>query len=110
MNRDEHRADHGELANEKCPLPEWLATRLDIPSDLWTGGMRIEIRGRNSVTVHGCRKIVEYRPDRVRLQMKSCHLLVRGCRLICVSYLAGAVELEGQIDGVCFENEEEVLP
>ena len=105
MNHDESRIDHTEKGQEKCPLPEWLATRLDIPSDVWTGGMRIEIRGRHSAVVHGCRKIVEYRPDQVRLQMKSCFLLIKGHRLTCVSYLAGAVELEGQIDEVCFEEE-----
>ena len=106
MNHNKHRPPRKE--NDRRPtLPEWLAVKLDIPADVTGDGLRLDMRGRHTLTVHGCRKIVEYRPDRVRLQMKSCYLLVRGCRLICVSYLAGAVELEGQIDGVCFENEEE---
>ena len=106
MNHDQNGTPEREAAREKCPLPEWLATRLDVPSDLWTGGMRMEVRGRNSVVVHGCRRIVGYRPDEVRLQMKTCLVAVRGQRLCCISYLAGAVELEGQIDALCFEDEE----
>lgn len=103
MNHSENDTPEKENVRNRCPLPEWLATRLDVPSDLWTGGMRLEVRGRNSVVVHGCRRIVGYRPDEVRLLMKSCFVVVRGQRLSCISYLAGAVEVEGQIDALCFE-------
>jgi sporulation protein YqfC len=98
-----------ERAGEKCPLPEWLSKRLDIPSDLWTGGMRMELRGRNSMVIHGCHRIVGYRPDEVRLRMKGCIVVVRGQRLGCISYLAGAVELNGQIDSLCFEEGDKTL-
>lgn len=87
------------------PLPEWLAVKLDIPPDILEGGMRVELRGRQSLLVHGCRRIIEYSPTGLRLQMKGCILCVTGERLVCHSYLAGAVGVEGRIDGVCFENE-----
>ena len=91
-----------ERAGGRCPLPEWLSSRLDIPPDVWTGGMRVEIRGQNSAVVHGCQRILEYRPDQVCLQMKTCRLRVTGKRLCCVAYLAGAVELNGQIESVYY--------
>lgn len=104
MNHNQDRTKD-EGMESKCPLPEWLSTRLDIPSDVWTGGMRMELRGRNSLIIHGCYKIVGYRPDEVRLRMKRCFLVIRGQRLGCISYLAGAVELTGQIDSLHFEEE-----
>lgn len=106
MNRDEPRKEELQKGKERCPLPEWLSTRLDVPSDLWTGGMRVDLRGRNDVVIHGCCKILDYHPDEVRLQMKTCRLSVKGVRLRCMSYLAGAVVLDGRIDSVSFEDEE----
>lgn len=89
------------------PLPEWLAVRLDIPPDLFTGGMRLEMRGRQSLTVHGCRRILAYGPECMRLALKDATLTVRGSRLICTSYLGGAVGIDGQVDALCFLEEEE---
>lgn len=110
MNYEERgNAPSGENGGGRCPLPEWLATRLDIPPDVWTGGMRVEIRGRNSAVVHGCQRILSYRPDQVCLQMKTCRLSVKGKRLCCVAYLAGAVELNGEIDSVDYVAEEDSM-
>ncbi len=92
-------------ATNRCPLPEWLAVRLDIPSDVMEGGMRVELRGRNTLLIQGCQRILHYAPDLLRLQMKGAILRITGARLVCHSYLAGAVGVEGRIDGICFEEE-----
>ena len=108
MNYEERGKEPStEKSGDRCPLPEWLSTRLDIPPDIWTGGMRVEIRGQNSAVVHGCQRILEYRPDQVSFQMKTCRLTVKGKRLCCVAYLAGAVELNGRIESVCYVAEED---
>ena len=94
--------DREKRQKKRPPLPEWLAVRLDIPPDLLEGGVRIELRGRASVTVHGCCGIAEYRPERILLSLPDGAVAVHGQRLICTSYLAGAVGIDGQIDGVAF--------
>ena len=89
----------------KARLGEWLIKRLDIPPELLSGGMRVELRGREYLMVEGCRRILTYTPTLVRLRLHRCVLAVEGERLLCQSYLSGAVTLEGWISGVCFEED-----
>ena len=103
--KQENTPKGGAQCQEHRPIPEWLAVKLDFPPDMFEGGMRVELRGRNSLLVHGCRRILHYAPDEMRLKMKSCTLCIKGERLICHSYLAGAVGIEGKIEGICFNDE-----
>lgn len=82
---------------DRRPLLEWLAVRLDVPADVTGGGLRLDLRGRNTLTVHGCTRILDFSPCEVRLALQDGTLTVRGCRLICTAYLAGAVGIEGHI-------------
>lgn len=94
----------GEAADaphkDKRPLPEWLAVRLDLPPDLFDGGFRAELRGRSSLTVHGVRRIAVYTPERIVLAVKGGNVTIAGQRLVCTSYLAGAVGIDGHIDSL----------
>ena len=92
----------------KRPLGEWLAVHLDIPADLTGGGIRLDMRGRNTLLVHGCTRILDFSPCSVSLEMGDSTLTVRGLRLICTSYLAGAVGIEGHICCMEFTDGEEV--
>lgn len=91
------------------PVPEWLAVKLDFPPDVLCGGMRVELRGRNALTVHGCHRILTYTPCMIRLALTGCILRISGERLICQSYLAGAVGVDGRIDTLHFESEEDEI-
>ena len=105
IEKDRRKTEReGAERKNELPLGEWLSLKLDIPSDIMSGGMRVELRGRNSMTVHGCRKILGYSPDRIILQMKDCIIEVCGACLVCISYLAGAVGIEGRICAVTLED------
>lgn len=93
-------------ATARPTLSERISVGLDIPADLLDGGIRLEMRGRHSLYVHGCRRILDFTPSRVTLALKGCTLTVCGCRLICTSYLAGAVGIEGCIGGISFADGE----
>lgn len=95
-----------ETENERRPLTEWLAVKLDIPADTLTDGLRLDMRGRNTLTVHGCTGILDYSPCEIRLALRDGVLSVSGQRLICTSYLAGAVGIDGCICALRFEDEE----
>ena len=88
--------------NKKRPLLERLTVDVDLPAELLSGGCFIEIRGRHSVLVRGCRRILAYSESRVALKMKKEVVEIEGKRLTCLSYLAGAVSVEGLIDSVGF--------
>ena len=110
MSRD-HKKKEKTVASSNTdahrPIPEWLAVKLDFPPDVLQGGMPIDIRGRHSVSVHGCRRILYYGSEAIHLGMKDCVVRITGARLVCTSYLAGAVGVEGRIDSVCFATEED---
>ena len=89
----------------KRTLADWMIDRLDIPADVMCGGLRVELRGRHSITVHGCGKIAQYTSDCIRLSVHGGMLAIRGADLECNTYLAGAVGISGQIDSLCFEEE-----
>ena len=92
---------------ERRTLAEHLAVDCDIPPELLAGGCFIEIRGRNSVVVRGCKRILTYSETKVALKMRRETVEVTGKRLTCISYLAGAVSVEGFIDSVSFLRKEE---
>lgn len=87
------------------PLSEWLAVHLDVPADLTCGGLRLELLGRSTLTVHGVTRILTYTPTRICLALEKGTLAVEGERLLCASYLAGAVGVEGRVDRLSFEEE-----
>lgn len=93
-------------AGTRRSLAEWLAVKLDIPADVTGGGLRLDLRGRNTLTVYGCTGILDFNPCEVRLSVKDATLTVKGCRLICTAYLAGAVGIEGYICSVSFADAE----
>ncbi len=94
---------HSQKKNPR-PLPEWLSVRLDIPADVLEGGMRLDLRGRRTLTVEGCRGILAYTPEEITLAMLGTTLHIRGERLVPTTYLAGAVGVEGCIHSLAFED------
>ena len=90
------------ISDKREKIVERLVGNYDIPPELLHGGCFIEIRGRNSITVRGCRKIVRYSTEVIVLKMKCELIEIRGKRLTCLTYLSGAVAVEGLIDSLCF--------
>lgn len=101
-NKQPKRGEKEKGERERSTLAEWLAVKLDIPADLSERGLRLDMRGRHTLTVHGCEGILGFTPCEVRLAVKDATLTVKGRRLICTSYLAGAVGVEGDICGITF--------
>lgn len=75
------------------------------------GGCMIEMRGRNTLTVGGCRRILTYSKEEISLLTKDGVLSVTGRDLTCISYFATDVGIEGDIaalrfsDSTCEEEE-----
>lgn len=90
-------------APAKRSLTEWVSTRFDIPADLVSGTGTVELRGRNNLTIRGCRRILKYSPTEMCFRMRGDCLTVRGKRLVCTSYLWGAVVIDGEVDSLSFD-------
>jgi sporulation protein YqfC len=84
-------------------LRERVCRGLDIEPDVFPGEGMVEIRGRSSMIVRGCGRILVYKPDEIRLEMGVSEITVWGEKLVCTSYYLGAVGIEGQIKAINFE-------
>ncbi len=83
-------------------LRERICRGLDIEPDVFPHEGMVEIRGRSSMTVRGCGRILVYRPDEIRLEMGASEITVWGEKLVCTSYYLGAVGIEGRIKAINF--------
>ena len=89
-----------EREKQRKRVAERITEALDIPPDILSGESLIEIRGRGSVVVHGCRRILVYLPERIELSLHRGGVAIEGEGMCFVSFSAGSVGIEGRIKGV----------
>lgn len=61
------------------------------------------LSGNRRAVVRGCRKILSYAPGEICLLQNGRVVCLRGERLVCVSFSAAGVTIEGEIAGVLFQ-------
>lgn len=88
--------------HERESLPELICRLTDIPADLFSQGMTLEMRGRNELLLCGCREITEYSESVVRVVQGSCNIVVGGRRLSMSSFSEGRISVTGEIDYLDF--------
>jgi sporulation protein YqfC len=62
----------------------------------------VVLRGRRGVTVHGCRKILQYSPIEIRLELNRSAISIEGEGLYCTSFGTGSVTVEGNVRRVTY--------
>jgi len=80
---------------------EHIESKLDIPGDI-INGIHIDIRGRNNITIRGCKKILLYTENELRIKLDGEVVCVRGEKLYCTAYHSCAIEIDGYIYDVRF--------
>ncbi len=83
-----------------------VAHTLDFPSDVYSGGMRIEIYSDNEAVVYGVLAIEDYSPQKTELLYKGGKIVFSGEKLMCNSYVEGVVCIEGKIRDISLEGRE----
>lgn len=106
MNKKAKAKTNDAEKKSRMSFMELLGSKLDIPPDV-VSGIHIEMRGRNNLTVRGCRKILRYTTEEVRLRLHGVTLQITGSRLYCTAYHSGAVEIDGLIDSINFCSDQE---
>ncbi len=91
---------------EKAMLTKRLERVLDVPADLLRGGCYMELRGQSELYLQGCRRIDVYSSENIVLRLRRGCVRVKGCRLICTSYHAGRIVINGWIMGIDFSETE----
>ncbi len=67
-------------------------------------GFGAEIRGRNEVTVRGCRRIEVYRDTLISLKIDTGYINICGRSLTCFSYSGTDMGISGKIRSVFFSD------
>lgn len=84
-----------------------MSEKFDFQPEILLGGCHLELRGRSSLAVGGCRGIVKYSPTLIALRLKDGFLRINGAELSCDSYTRGEVIISGRVDNMGFEDEAE---
>lgn len=81
-----------------------ISDALDLPGDIVLNLPRIVITGSIALFIENHRGIVEYTPDKVRLNMGEGALIVKGEDLLIKSLIADEATIEGRIKSIEFED------
>lgn len=77
---------------------------LDLPEIVHADVPHIEMQGNREAVVDGCRGVLEYEEDKIKLNAGMCVLLFRGSDLTIKTYSDSLTEITGEIIAVEFEN------
>lgn len=77
---------------------------LDLPEILSPGVPHIEMQGNREIIIDGCRGILEYDEDRIKLNAGSLVISFQGSGLVIKAYSENQTVLAGEVVGIAFEN------
>ncbi len=81
------------------------ASTLHIPQDVILGEPVITVTGRRQVYIENYRRIVSIRDEEIRIQARTCRIVITGRRLMIEYYTRDDMVVVGQITSVCTENQ-----
>ena len=96
-------AEPNKVHREKRGFLEFLAVNAELSSDVLGGDFRIELRGRSTLFMQGCKRILKYSPNEMIMSARGSAVIIEGERLVCSTYHGGTVTVEGNILAVRFD-------
>lgn len=88
--------EHGE---KHASVRERVRFKYGATADLLRGDTAV-LRGTHGAVIYGCRKILFYAPHAICFCTVTDRICVYGDALICTSFTAGSVTVEGRIVGL----------
>ncbi len=79
------------------------AAALHIPQDVIPGEPIVTVTGRQKVYIENYRRILVFQEEEIRLQARTCRIVIRGKRLQIAYYTKDDMLIGGQISSVCME-------
>ena len=91
-----------EKNTERIPISLKLCEKFDLPTDIHSS-LSIEITGRSEAVIWGCRSILVYSENLIRLETKGPDIIIEGERLCCPAYGGGSVVVSGHFNSISYE-------
>lgn len=76
---------------------------MELPKDLFFGAVILTITGREEAIVENYKGILEYSNEKIRLQTKTCKLLLCGKNLKIDYYTNEEMKITGFINQIMYE-------
>lgn len=76
---------------------EALVEHLGLPRDLLLGSVILTVTGQKEACIENYRGIIEYTPAHIRLQTKTCQLIIGGQNLCIDYYSSEEMKITGTI-------------
>lgn len=83
---------------------EAVVSSLKLPKDVVMGEVLLSFLGRQAVMIENYRSIILYTDTLVKLQAKTCRVIVHGTRLMIEYYTCDEMRISGYIQSVEFES------
>lgn len=80
-----------------------LLGTLGIPEDVLNGVSNIEITGNSRMLIQGCKGVLLYLEDEIKLNLGKCEVCIRGDELSMTALDEGMAQVEGTILDVSFK-------
>ena len=85
------------MKNKKLKFFSRLRNSAQYPSDIYSGGFRIEYYSPSEAVIYGVKCICDYTDKLIYLRCKSKDVEFSGTELCCDFYVEGAVCIKGDI-------------
>ena len=84
-----------------------IGAMMDIPPEILPGGFLLTLSGKGELTVCGCKGILAYSEEEMRISLGRVCLLVGGEQLFCTAFGAGSVTVTGNIRLLSLEGDKD---
>ena len=91
-----------EKNTERIPLSLKICEKFDLPTDILSS-LSMEITGNAEAVIRGCRSILIYTEELIRLETKEKDIVIEGEKLCCPAYGGGSVVISGRFKHISYE-------
>ena len=80
-----------------------IVESLELPKDLIYGAVIVTVTGKNEVLIENYKGILEYTGEKIRVQTKSCQVMVSGKQLLVEYYTNDEMKITGLIHQIVYD-------
>ena len=90
--------------NKLTQVKSNIVESLELPRDIVYGAVIISAMGRNEVLIENYKGIIDYTREKIRLQTKTCQVLIVGKRRDVAYYTNEEMKITGFIEGILYDS------
>lgn len=85
-------------------IPEKMINTLELPKDLMLGAAVLTVTGRREAFITNYKGILEYEDSFIRIQTKTCRIVISGAHLAIDYYTNEEMKITGYIEAIQYES------